>query len=101
LFTPSELAALVGTFREAGFSRRQKLAVLYRSDPHHGARMFAFISIMRGWHVRAFGDFEQTLFWLSEEKTSPRERGEQEIPIQFPKRKIEVKQTIEDRPLKE
>src|SRR5215510_4106595 len=51
LFTPSQLAALVGTFREAGFSRAQKLAVLYRSDPHRGARLFAFISIMRGWQV--------------------------------------------------
>src|SRR5262245_39164333 len=59
LFTTSELGALVGTFREAGFSRRQRLAVLYRNDPHRGARMFAFIGIMRGWQVRAFGDFEE------------------------------------------
>src|SRR4051812_26676501 len=42
LFTPGELAALVETFREAGFSRRQRLAVLYRTDPHSGARTFAF-----------------------------------------------------------
>jgi len=100
LFTRSELVALVATFREAGFSRRQRLAVLYRSDPHRGARMFAFISIMRGWHVRAFGDFEEALYWLSKEKGAPREREEQEIPIQPPKRKIDVKQIIEDGPSK-
>src|SRR6476646_9045748 len=41
LFTPEELAELVGTFREVGFGLRQSLAVLYRSDPHHGARTFA------------------------------------------------------------
>jgi hypothetical protein len=100
LFTPSELGALVATFREAGFSRRQRLAVLYRIDPHRGARMFAFISIMRGWHVRAFGDFEEALYWLSEEKGAPRECGEREIPVQFAKRKINVKQAMENRPSK-
>src|SRR5882672_10912088 len=42
-FTPTQLAALVATFREAGFGRHQRLAVLYRSDPHGGARAFAFI----------------------------------------------------------
>ena len=91
LFTPSELAALVGTFREAGFSRRQKLAVLYRSDPHRGARLFALISSMRGWQVRAFEDFEQALYWLSKEKPAPRPPVEQEIPIHFAHRKTEVK----------
>src|SRR6516164_9376609 len=37
-FTLSELASLVTTFREAGFTREQRLAVLYRSDPHRGIR---------------------------------------------------------------
>src|SRR4030095_14892734 len=64
-FTPSDLAALVDTFRESGFSRQQRLAVLYRVDPHHGARMFAFISAMKGWHVQAFADFEKALLWLT------------------------------------
>jgi len=91
LLTSSELAALVATFREAGFTRQQRLAVLYRSDPHGGARMFAFISIMRGWHVRAFPEFEEAFLWLSQEKGKRLERGEQEVPIQVAKRKIEVK----------
>ena len=48
LFTPTQLAALVDTFREAGVTEGQRLAILYREDPFHGARMFAFISAMRG-----------------------------------------------------
>src|SRR5688572_11556756 len=85
LFTPSELAALVETFREVGFSRQQRLAILYRSDPHGGARLFAFISTVRGWLVRAFSDFERAFLWLSEEKATGKQlklRGE-EIPIHF------------------
>ena len=88
LFTPTELAALVLTFREAGFSRHQRLAVLYRSDPHGGARLFAFISSMRGLKVRAFGDFEEALYWLSEQKDGTRGRAGEAVPIQFADRKI-------------
>lgn len=88
LFTSSELAALVGTFREAGFTRQHRLAVLYRSDPHYGARMFAFISTLRGWLVRAFDDFEKALLWLSDEQAARPERGEQAIPVEGGRRKI-------------
>jgi hypothetical protein len=84
LFTPAELAELVGTFREVGFGPRQWLAVLYRSDPHHGARTFAFISRMRGWRVRAFEDFEAALLWLSAAEPEKRSHLKgQSIPIQF------------------
>lgn len=84
LFAPSELAALVDTFREVGFARDQRLAVLYRSDPHGGARLFAFISIMRGWQVRAFAEFEEAFLWLSEEKEEKQsKRRGQQIPIRF------------------
>src|SRR5215475_4336725 len=38
LFTPSQLAALVSIFREAGFSRQQRLAILYRHDVYGGVR---------------------------------------------------------------
>jgi len=83
LFTTTELAALVDTFREAGFTRQQRLAVLYRRDPHGGARMFAFISFMRGWQVRAFSEFEAAFVWLSEVKEKrPTLRG-QSIPVAF------------------
>ena len=57
LFTPDELAALVNTFHEIGFTYEQRLAVLYSEDPYHGVRMFAFIGALRGWRVRAFSEF--------------------------------------------
>ena len=95
LFTPSELASLVETFREAGFARHQRLAVLYRNDPHHGARLFAFIGRIRGGQVRAFAEFEEALFWLSAESGRRLEPGEREVPIRHAKSKIEVKQVME------
>jgi len=81
-FTPLELAALVGTFRDAGFSRQQRLAVLYRYDVHGGIRNFAFFSKMRGLQVQAFREFEAALQWLSEEsETTGDWRAGVRIPI--------------------
>ena len=86
-----ELAALVGTFREAGFTRQHRLAVLYQRDPHGGARMFAFIGVMRGWQVRAFSEFEPAFVWLSETKEKrPTLRGPS-IPINFREQRQSVK----------
>jgi hypothetical protein len=65
VFTPNELAGLVDAFREMGFSHEQRLAVLYKVDPHHGARMFAFISRERGWNVHAFDNYEDAIQWLA------------------------------------
>jgi hypothetical protein len=87
-FTPTQLAALVQTFREAGFDKHQRLAVLYQSDPHGGARAFAFISRIQGWQVRAFDDFEAALRWLSEATES----HEGEIPVRITRRQPETKQ---------
>jgi hypothetical protein len=81
-FTPTELASPVETFREAGFKQRQWLAVLYRSDPHHGARLFAFISAMRGWTVRAFDNFEQAVLWLSSNEETEEASNAQPVKIQ-------------------
>lgn len=87
VFSPADLAELVGTFRQIGFTHRQRLAILYHSDPHRRARLFAFLSTMHGWNVRAFGDFEQALLWLSgSQEPEPKHRrrpGEKEIPIRF------------------
>jgi hypothetical protein len=91
VFTPTQLAALVGTFREAGFGRNQRLAVLYRSDPHGGARAFAFIGRIQGWQVRAFDEFEGALHWLSEETVRQPARRENEIPVPITKRQGRVK----------
>ena len=65
VFSPNDLVTLVNTFREAGFTHQQRLAVLYGSDPHHRARLFAFIAKLRGWKVQAFDSFEDAVFWLS------------------------------------
>ena len=90
-FTKAELAALVGTFREAGFTRQQRLAVLYRHDIHGGIRNFVFFSRMRGLRVQAFQEFESALPWLSEANTRQTARREDEIPIPIYKRQSEVK----------
>ena len=65
-------AQLVSTFREVGFTPQERLAVLYGSDPHRRARLFAFLSTMHGYAVRAFGEFEEALLWLSSgQETGP------------------------------
>jgi hypothetical protein len=65
VFSPNDLAVLVNTFREIGFTHRERLAVLYRSDPHRRARLFSFIATLHGWNVRAFDGFEEAVTWLS------------------------------------
>jgi len=65
VFSPNDLVALVNTFHEVGFTHQQRLAVLYGSDPHHRARLFAFIAKMRRWKVQAFDSFEEAVTWLS------------------------------------
>ena len=65
LYSPRDLAELVSSFHESGFTSKERLAVLYRIDPYHRARMFAFLSTMHGFTVRAFSDFEKALLWLS------------------------------------
>jgi hypothetical protein len=81
-----DLARLVSTFHEIGFRKDQRLAVLYSSDPHHRARLFAFLSSLHGWQVRAFGEFEEAILWLWDteavEKTEPHERVEQ-VPVKM------------------
>jgi hypothetical protein len=90
VFSPSDLVTLVNTFREIGFTRRQRLAVLYQSDPHRRARLFASIGTLRGWHVRAFADFEKALTWLSselEKETKPaRSATARSVPVRSLKR---------------
>jgi formylglycine-generating enzyme required for sulfatase activity len=71
VFSPDDLVTLVKTFREIGFTHRQRLAVLYRSDPHHRASMFASIAKLRGWCVQAFDDFEEAVIWLSAAENEP------------------------------
>jgi hypothetical protein len=65
VFSPNDLVTLVNTFCKVGFTHDLRLALLYGSDPHHRARLFAFIAKLRGWKVQAFDDFEAAVTWLS------------------------------------
>jgi hypothetical protein len=65
VFSPNDLVVLVSTFREIGFTHRERLAVLYSADPHHRARLFSFVATVHGWNVRAFDGFEEAVTWLS------------------------------------
>lgn len=69
--SPNELAALVNAFVEIGFSRDLRLAILHAAERYQRARLFAFISRIKGWNVRAFGDFEQAMYWLSSDQLQP------------------------------
>jgi hypothetical protein len=100
IFTPDDLACIVNTFREMGFTRQQRLAVLYAEDPHHRARDFAFIGRLRGWHVCAFDDFEAALAWLSVDdlpsRPEPNERGEA-VPVKAAPRPPELLPKVKPR----
>jgi hypothetical protein len=82
ILTPSELASLINTFRDIGFTHEHRLAVLYSEDPYHGVRLFALIGTLRGWKVGAFGDFESALQWLGEpENADEQNLTAPELPI--------------------
>lgn len=81
--TPNDLAALVNAFTEVGFSKGLRLAVLHGGDQEYRARLFAFISKLRGWKVQAFEQFEEALEWLSVEQESESEGAENAVPIQI------------------
>ncbi len=89
-FTPSQLAALVRAFREAGFGKTQRLALLYRKDPHGGVRLFAFIGRIQGCQVRACSDFEEAFLWLAEGSPVRPVRSGEELPVPITRRRREV-----------
>ncbi len=70
VFKPKDLVMLVSTFHTIGFTKKHRLAVLYSSDPHRRARLFAFISRIQGWNVGAFVSFEEALAWLAANEQS-------------------------------
>ena len=93
VFSIQDLARLVGTFHELGFKKYHRLAILYSADPHHRARLFAFLSSLHGWQVRAFGEFEEAIVWLWEneaaESDEQHERDE-EVPVKMRRRAATV-----------
>ena len=89
-FNTEELAALVGAFREGGFTRKQRLALVYRHDVHGGIRSFAFIGRMRGLQVHAFSEYDEAMEWLAGEsapRDAIRERGAP-VPVKQPQADI-------------
>ena len=97
VFSTADLVSLVNTFAEAGFTRNHWLAILYQTDPHKRARLFAFLSTLRGFHVQAFSEFEQALYWLSNAPESTPERrltpGAKVIPVQVKRTDQPIKRT--------
>ena len=90
-FTTLQIAALVRIFRDAGFSKGQRLAILYRHDVYGGIRDFAFLSRMGGLQVQAFHVFEEALQWLSEAQESSAECKQAAVPVRITKRQTETR----------
>jgi len=88
VFSPNDLVKLVNTFHEVGFTHEHRLAVLYGSDPHHRARLFAFIAKMRHWKVQAFDNFEQAMLWLAASGETPAEIEHTPVAKEVPVRRL-------------
>lgn len=81
-FTEAELALMVGAFCAAGFSGRQRLAILYRQDVFGTIRHFTSIGRMRGLSVQAFDDYDIAIHWLwKPTETPPEHKLGTEVPI--------------------
>lgn len=60
----TDVYRLAHAFEHVGFSKHHRLAVLH---PYAGKRaeIFAAFASDRGWHVRAFDDFEEAIEWFN------------------------------------
>ena len=64
-FTTAEVGALAGAFSDAGFTGKQRLAMLYEHDIYGIIRNFINFSRSRGLQVEAFLEYEKATGWLS------------------------------------
>ncbi len=64
-FTTAEVEVLAGTFSDAGFTGRQRVAILYDHDLYGIIRDFTNFSRQRGLQVEAFLEYEKAATWLS------------------------------------
>jgi hypothetical protein len=85
-FTTAQVGKLVGTFRDAGFTQRQRLAILYEHDVYGIIRDFTRFSRSRGLQVRTFLNHEESMNWLSRTQSEAAER-KQGMPVAITKRK--------------
>jgi hypothetical protein len=68
---------LAQAFKEVGFQKKQRLAMLYRASgperveffgvqPGERAKLFAMCASDDGWNVRAFDDYGKAIEWFAE-----------------------------------
>jgi hypothetical protein len=87
-FTDAELVELAGAFHDAGFTRRQRLAILHRHDVHGTIRKFTSIGRKGGLQVHAFLEYDEAIHWLGKtiEELAEQKQGAS-VPILRKKRK--------------
>lgn len=87
-FTDAELAELAGAFRDAGFTQRQRLAILHRHDVHGTIRKFTSIGRKKGLQVHAFLEYDKAMLWLGKNREDLAEQKQgARVPILKKKRK--------------
>ena len=72
----TELFALAGTFKDAGFSHKHRVALLHRYDRIANADFFAMFVSEKGFNVSAFDSFEEAFEWLVQEEAVQLSAGE-------------------------
>jgi hypothetical protein len=72
-FSKPEVMELVEAFHDAGFTQKQRLAILYEHDVWGIIQDFILFSKMRDLQVQAFTDFEKATHWLSSKYDHPAE----------------------------
>lgn len=62
--TAADLYQLALTFREMGFHKHHRLAVLHRYREGERAEFFSMLALDQGWKVRAFDEYEEAMDWF-------------------------------------
>ena len=62
-----DLYGLINAFKDMGFRREHRLAILHNYTGMDKAEFFAMCASARGWNVRAFDTFEDAMEWFATE----------------------------------
>ncbi|HEY1922443.1 MAG TPA: hypothetical protein VGG44_06730 [Tepidisphaeraceae bacterium] len=65
--TMAEVYTLAMAFREMGFGKNHRLAVLHRYRSGERSEFFAITAQDHGWNVQAFEDYKEALDWFATE----------------------------------